>query len=114
MKIDWKKKLTSRKFIIAVITAIAGIVTLIFGHGEEVNTIAGALMTVIPTLVYCIVEGTVDAASVKKIGNAVSDAAEQLGAKEISEQVDQLTDLAEAIVDEANGGETADSNTEDT
>ena len=112
MKIDWKKKLTSRKFIIAVITAIAGIVTLIFGHGEEVNTIAGALMTIIPTLVYCIVEGTVDAASVKKIGDAVSDAAEKLGADELAEQVDNVTDMAESLIDDENGGETADNNTE--
>lgn len=112
MKVDWKKKLTSRKFIIAVITAIAGIVTLIFGHGEEVNTIAGALMTVIPTLVYCIVEGTVDAASVRKIGDAVSDAAEKLGADELAEQVDNVTDMAESLIDDENGGETADNNTE--
>jgi len=112
MKVDWKKKLTSRKFIIAAITAIAGIVTLIFGHGEEVNTIAGALMTVIPTLVYCIVEGTVDAASVRKIGDAVSDAAEKLGADELAEQVDNVTDMAESLIDDENGGETADNNTE--
>lgn len=112
MKIDWKKKITSRKFIISAITAIAGIVTLIFGHGEEVNTIIGALMTVIPTFMYCIVEGVVDAASVKKIGDAVSDAAEKFGAEETAEHIDNITDMVGSLVGEENEGETVDGDQE--
>ena len=50
------KKLTSRKFIIAAITAIAGIITLFVGDNEVVQVIAGAAMTIIPTVVYCLME----------------------------------------------------------
>ena len=74
------KKITSRKFIIAVITAIVGIITMFIGENETVSTIAGAMMTIIPTVVYCIVEGHIDAESVKTITNATVDVAEKLGA----------------------------------
>ena len=76
------KKLTSRKFIIAAITAIAGIITLFVGDNEVVQVIAGAAMTIIPTVVYCLMEGIVDAKSVKVITEATADAAEKLGADE--------------------------------
>lgn len=100
-KHDIIRKLTSRKFIISAITALAGLTTLFIGHGEEVNTIAGALMTIVPTLVYCIVEGRVDAASVNTIGTAASNAADQLGATEAADKIDEITDVAETIVNAA-------------
>lgn len=84
------QKLTSRKFIVAAITLIAGIVTMIIGHEHEVTTIAGALMSIVPTVVYCIVEGTVDAKSVQTVTDAVSDAAEGLGYEQVAETVDDV------------------------
>jgi len=99
-KQDLIRKLTSRKFIISAISALAGIVTIIFGHGQEVNVIAGALMTIVPALVYCIMEGKIDAASVKAIGEAASDAAEQLGADKAADYIDTITDVAEILTED--------------
>ncbi len=56
MKKSIIEKLTSRKFIVTAITAIAGIVTMIIGENEAVQIIAGAAMTIVPTIVYCIME----------------------------------------------------------
>lgn len=83
MKQNIIKKLTSRKFILSVITAITGIITMILGgENEIVQTIAGAAMTIIPTIVYCLMEGFIDSQSVKTITNATMDMAEKLGADE--------------------------------
>ena len=98
------KKLTSRKFLMAAITAIAGIVTLIVGDSVVVKTIAGALMTIVPTVVYCVMEGSVDAASVKAVTDATVEAAEKLGASEgVIETVEQVGSVAESLVDDSTG-----------
>ena len=97
------KKLTSRKFIVSIITLIAGIVTLIIGHEHEVSTIAGALMSIVPAVVYCIMEGTVDAASVKTVTDAASGAAEALGQSKAAEVIEQVGDIAEELVSEDSG-----------
>lgn len=93
------KKLTSRKFIIAVITAIVGIITVFVGDNETVNIIAGAAMTIIPTIVYCVVEGMVDAKSVETVTNATADAAEKLGAdKSVVDTINQVGNIGEILV----------------
>ena len=101
------KKLTSRKFIVSVITLIAGVVTMIVGHEHEVTTIAGALMSIVPAIVYCIVEGSVDAASVKTVTDAASGAAEDLGYDKAADVIEQVGDIAEGLVseDSEEGGE---------
>ena len=101
------KKLTSRKFIVSVITLIAGVVTMIVGHEHEVTTIAGALMSIVPAIVYCIVEGSVDAASVKTVTDAASGAAEDLGYSKASDVIEQVGDIAEGLVSDTpeEGGE---------
>ena len=93
------RKLTSRKFIIAVITAIVGIVTVFVGDNEAVKVIAGAAMTIIPTVVYCIVEGVVDAKSIETITDATVDAAEKLGADEtVVDVIEQVGNMSEILV----------------
>lgn len=94
------KKLTSRKFIVSVITLVAGIVTMIIGHEHEVTTIAGALMSIVPVIVYCFVEGKVDAAAVQTVTDAASDAAKGLGYDKAAEVIDQVGDIAEGLVSE--------------
>ena len=94
------KKLTSRKFIVSVITLIAGVVTMIIGHEHEVTTIAGALMSIVPAVVYCVMEGVVDAASVKTITDAASGAADQLGYDKTADVIEQVGDIVEDIVSE--------------
>ena len=60
MQIDWKKKLTSRKFW----TAIAGFVTpllLAFGIAEDVVVqVSGIIMSGATAIAYIIGEGLVD------------------------------------------------------
>ena len=100
MKKSVLEKLTSRKFIVTAITAIAGIITLIIGENEVVQIVAGALMTVIPTIVYCIMEGTIDAKSIKTITDATVDAAEKLGANEkVVDAIEQVGEVGEILTD---------------
>jgi len=100
MKKTILEKLTSRKFITTVITAIAGIVTMIIGDNEVVQIIAGAAMTIIPTIVYCITEGMLDAKSVKTITEATIDAAEKLGADEkVVDTIEKVGAIGESLID---------------
>lgn len=99
-----KKKLTSRKFIITLITAVAGLVTLIVGDNAAVQIIAGAAMTIVPTVIYCIMEGVIDAKSIKTITTATADAAEKLGASETTvDVIEQMGAIGEALVDTDDG-----------
>lgn len=98
------KKLTSRKFIVTAIAAIAGILTLIVGESETVNTVAGAAMTIVPTVVYCLMEGVIDAKSVKTVTEATADAAEQLGANEKTvDMIEKIGDVAEVLTEPVEG-----------
>lgn len=101
MKKSILEKLTSRKFIVTVITAIAGIITAIIGENETVQIIVGAAMTIIPTIVYCITEGMIDAKSVKTIADATADAAEKLGASEtVVDVIEQAGEIGETILED--------------
>lgn len=101
MKKDLIKKLTSRKFIVTAITAIAGIITMLVGKNAYVQTIAGAAMTIIPTVVYCLMEGVIDAKSVKVITEATADAAEKLGADDATVNViEQMGAVGEVLTEE--------------
>lgn len=76
------EKLTSRKFIISALSTIAGICSLCFGESHIVSTVMGAMMVIVPSVVYCIMEGRIDAESAKSIGSAITDAAQKLGAND--------------------------------
>lgn len=75
-KIDWKRKLSSRKLW----AAVAGIVTglaMVFGLDEgTISSVAGAVVSVASVVAYIITEGKVDAESVKKAVEDVQDAVE--------------------------------------
>ena len=68
-KIDWKRKLSSRKLW----AAVAGIVTglaMVFGLDENtISTVAGAVVSAASVVAYIMAEGKVDAASVKTEGD---------------------------------------------
>ena len=103
MKKTILEKLTSRKFIVTVITAIAGIITAFVGENETVQIIVGAAMTIVPTIVYCIMECVIDANSVKTIANATADAAEQLGANEtVVDIIEQAGEIGEILAGDGN------------
>lgn len=60
MKIDWKKKLTSRKFWMAVAGFITGVVLLFTGEATE-ETITGCVMALGSLVSYITGEGLADA-----------------------------------------------------
>lgn len=106
---NFVRKITSRKFIVTAISAIAGLVTLFVGESEVVDTIAGMAMTVIPTVVYCLMEGYVDAQSVKTVTKATAEAAEKLGAGDHAvDAIEKFGAVGEVLADEDVEGDDGD------
>ena len=62
MKIDWKRKLTSRKFWMAVALFVSGVITAT-GHEEEAQTVAGLIMQGAAVVAYIIGEGLADSSN---------------------------------------------------
>lgn len=62
MKIDWKRKLTSRKLWVAVAGFVTGVVVL-FTAGATEETITGCVMALGSVVAYIVGEGLTDAAS---------------------------------------------------
>lgn len=77
-----KQKLTSRKFWMALITLVSGILGMIGADDNVVQIIASGALTLVPTIIYIITEGRIDAASVGNavttIGNTITDVADEL------------------------------------
>ena len=59
--IDWKRKLTSRKFWLAVIGLVSGLLLAYRVDAETVETISGVIMAFGSVVAYIIGEGMVDA-----------------------------------------------------
>lgn len=59
--IDWKRKLTSRKFWLAVAGLISGIVIACKGSAETAETISGIIMAAASVVGYLFAEGLTDA-----------------------------------------------------
>ena len=101
MKRSIVEKLTSRKFIVTAITTIAGIITMIVGENEIVQLIAGAATAIIPTIVYCIMEGKIDAESVKTIADTTVDTAKKLGVEEkVVDAIEQAGEIVESLTED--------------
>lgn len=59
-KIDWKRKLTSRKLWIAVAGFASGLL-IYFGHTEaEASQVAALIMSGASVIAYCVGEGLAD------------------------------------------------------
>ncbi len=65
------KKLTSRKFIVSLITVISGIALLLGADGDTVETISAAAMILAPSIIYCITEGRIDASALSSLKDAL-------------------------------------------
>lgn len=60
MKIDWKRKLTSRKFWMAVAGFVSGLIVA-FGGGEGVaETVSGVILQGASVVGYLLAEGLAD------------------------------------------------------
>lgn len=65
MEINWREKLTSRKFWVAIADFVTGLL-LAFGVAQDTATqVAGLIMAGAGALAYIIAEGLVDAARAK-------------------------------------------------
>jgi len=62
-----KAKLTSRKFWIAIITIISGVVSLLGANDSTAADIVSALLILVPSIVYIFTEGRIDVAAMQKI-----------------------------------------------
>ena len=60
MKIDWKKKLTSRKFWVAVAGFVSGCVVAFGGSADTAQTIVGVLLQGACVVAYIVGEGIAD------------------------------------------------------
>lgn len=60
---DWKRKLSSRKFWVAVVGLVSGIM-IALGHTEqEAQQIGGIIMSAASVISYILAEGMIDAAN---------------------------------------------------
>ena len=71
-KIDWKRKLSSRKLWAAIAGVVTGLAMVFKLDESTISSVAGAVVSVASVVSYIITEGKVDAESVKK---AMSDPA---------------------------------------
>ena len=62
---DWKRKLTSRKFWMALALFISGLIIAFGGKKELVDTVSGCIMQGAAVLGYLLAEGLTDAAGAK-------------------------------------------------
>lgn len=62
--IDWKRKLTSRKFWAAIALFVSGCIVAFTGHKETAETVSGLIMQGAAVVAYIIGEGLADAANV--------------------------------------------------
>lgn len=76
------EKFTSRKFLLAFVATIAGVVAMCGASDGVVEAVTAALTTLIPTVIYIITEGRIDAAAVGQIAGAVQDVAESVADNE--------------------------------
>lgn len=95
------KKLTSRKFLLSCVSMAAGIALLCGADATTVSVIAGAAMTVLPSLVYCLIEGRIDSTAVTASKEAILGAADDLGVdKPLKSVIDAAGDMLAALGDE--------------
>lgn len=60
MKIDWKRKLTSRKFWISIAGFVAGMIVIFGGSQDTADKISGSIMSGAAVVGYVVGEGLAD------------------------------------------------------
>ncbi len=63
MKIDWKRKLTSRKFWVSVAGFVAGLIVAFGGRQSTADTVSGCILSGAAVVGYIVGEGLADAAN---------------------------------------------------
>ena len=73
MKIDWRRKLTSRKLWVAVAGFVAGLIVLGNGSQETADKISGSILSGAAVVGYIVGEGLTDAANTGTSDNESED-----------------------------------------
>ena len=60
MRIDWKRKLTSRKLWVALAGFVAGLIVAFGGSQESADTVSGCILSGAAVVGYVIGEGLAD------------------------------------------------------
>lgn len=60
MKIDWKRKLTSRKLWVAIAGFVAGLIVIFGGTQDTADKISGSIMSAAAVVAYAVGEGLAD------------------------------------------------------
>lgn len=63
MGIDWKRKLTSRKFWVALAGFIAGLIIAFGGSQQDADKVSGSILSGAGVVGYILGEGLTDAAN---------------------------------------------------
>lgn len=64
-KVDWKSKLTSRKFWMALVGLVTGLLGYFKVDADKIEQIGGLILTAASIVAYIIGEGLADAADAK-------------------------------------------------
>lgn len=91
------EKFTSRKFIIAVLTIVAGVATALTEVGGEIGAICGIVAAIIAAAVYIITEGNIDAKAVQLITEATESVVEYFDDEEETDAENNAENEAEAV-----------------
>ena len=70
MKIDWRRKLTSRKWWVAVAALVSGLILAFGGNSDTAQTVSGCIMAAAAVVGYTIGEGLADG---KNAGSSAAD-----------------------------------------
>ncbi len=65
MKIDWKRKLASRKLWVAVAGFVAGLIAAFGGEADTAETVSGCILSGAAVVGYIVGEGLADAGNGK-------------------------------------------------
>ena len=60
MKIDWKRKLTSRKLWVALAGFVAGLIVAFGGESSTAETVSGCILSGAAVVAYIVGEGLID------------------------------------------------------
>ncbi len=66
MKIDWKRKLCSRKLWVALAGFIAGLIVAFGGDADTAETVSGCILSGAAVIGYVVGEGLADGANSNK------------------------------------------------
>lgn len=70
MKVDWKRKLTSRKWWVSVAALLSGLILAFGGESDIAQTVSGCIMAAAAVVGYTIGEGLADSTNKDGKNNA--------------------------------------------